>query len=195
MAPEVLIVLAPGAEEIEAVTVPDVLVRAGCAVTVAGTAGAGVVAGSRGIPLAAQQPLDQVAGRGWAAVYLPGGAGSAAVCRSDARVQELIRRQLAGGGWLAAICAAPTALIPGGFARGRRLTSFPAVRGELEAAGADWLDAPVVRDGALLTSQAAGTTLALALSLATALCGAAAAEQVAAQIIAPACVRAVPIGA
>jgi DJ-1 family protein len=188
MTPSALIVLAPGAEEIEFVSAPDLLVRAGVDVVVAAAAEVPVVRGSRGVPLAAHCLLPHVAGRTFDLVYLPGGKGSAEACRTDRGIQELIARQIADGRWLAAICAAPTALIPGGHARGRTLTSFPGCRGDLAAAGATWRDAPVVIDGRLATSQAAGTSYALGLALAHILCGTEAARRIAAETYAPAAV-------
>ncbi len=183
---EALVVLAPGAEEIEFCTVPDILVRAGIRVTVAATTAVPMVEGSRGLPLAAHTVLDRLPAVDWDLVFLPGGAGSARTCRDDARIQSLVAARITGGRLLACVCAAPTALIPGGHARGRRLTSFPAVRADLEAAGAAWIDQAVVQDGALVTGQSAGTTLALALRLAALLVGADTARTIAAQIIAPA---------
>ena len=186
--PNALVVLAPGAEEIEFATVPDLLVRAGANVVVAVAADTPVVRGSRGLPLAGHCLLDQVLELPADLVYLPGGAGSAECHRTDRRIQALIARQLAAQRWLAAICAAPTALIPGGHASGRTLTSFPACRGDLEAAGATWRDAPAVIDGQLVTGQAAGTTFVLGLVLARLLCGDEAARRVAAETYAPAAI-------
>ncbi len=183
-----LIILAPGAEEIEAVTVPDVLVRAGHTVIVASTADLPVVRGSRGIPLAAHTGLDQVRHQSFDLVYLPGGKGSAEVCRDDPRIQELAQHQLSAGRWLALICAAPIALVPRQLCRGRRLTSHPGVRAEVEPHAAAWLDQGVVVDDRLVTSQGAGTTLALALTLVRLLddaAGAAKARQIAEAMIAP----------
>jgi DJ-1 family protein len=167
----ILVVLAPGAEEIEAVTVPDVLVRAGQQVTVASTADIPVVRGSRGIPLAAHTLLDVVRGQPFDLVYLPGGSGSAAVHRDDPRVQDLITAQLAAGRLLAVICAAPIALVPRGLCRGRRLTSYPGVRAQVEPHCAAWLDQTVVEDGSLITSKGPGTALALGLVLARLIAG------------------------
>jgi 4-methyl-5(b-hydroxyethyl)-thiazole monophosphate biosynthesis len=178
----VLIVLAPGCEEIETVTVADVLVRAGQDVTIASVAKTLHVIGSRGIPLGAHVAFDTVATRDFDLVYLPGGKGSAEICRDDARIQALAQRQLAAGRHLAVICAAPIALVPHGLHRGRRLTSFPGVRDQL--AGATWLDQPVVEDGNLITSQGAGTAMVFALTLARTLAGADVAATVARQMIA-----------
>ncbi len=176
--PTALVVLAPGVEEIELITVADVLVRAGVAVTIAATTPAPVVAGSRGLPLGAHTLLDLVGERSFDLVYLPGGTGSAEVCTQDARVQDLAERQLVSGGLLAVICAAPLALVPRRLCAGRRLTSFPAVRAQLEPHCAAWLDQAVVDDGPLVTSQGAGTALHLAYHLARRLCGQASADQV-----------------
>jgi 4-methyl-5(b-hydroxyethyl)-thiazole monophosphate biosynthesis len=167
----VLVVLAPGAEEIEAVSVPDVLVRAGQQVLIASTADIPLVRGSRGLPLAAHTLLDLALDRTFDLLYLPGGMGSATVCRDDPRIQALAAAQLASGRLLAVICAAPIALVPRGLAKGRRLTSYPGVRAQVEPHAAAWLDQPVVADGNLITSQGPGTALALALHLAHILAG------------------------
>jgi protease I len=54
---------------------------------------------------------------------------------------------------IAAICHAPSLLIDAGVARGRRLTSWPSIRIDLVNAGADWVDAPLVVDGNIITSR------------------------------------------
>ncbi|MCX8016594.1 MAG: DJ-1/PfpI family protein [Rhodocyclaceae bacterium] len=173
-----LIILAPGAEEIECITVADVLKRAGVAVTVASVADTPVVAGSRGIPLAAHTLFETVAERAFDAVYLPGGLRSAEHHRDDARTQQLIAAQLQTGRLLAAICAAPIALVPRRLCAGRQVTCYPAMRPQVEPAAKAWLDQPVVEDGNLITSQGPGTSMALALTLARRLAG----ESVAAQV-------------
>ncbi len=180
----VLVILAPGAEEIETITVPDVLVRAGHQVTIASLTALTVVEGSRGLPLAAHTRLADVIGRTFDLVYLPGGMGSAEACSTDERVQDLAQQQLAAGRWLAVICAAPLALVPRQLCAGRRLTSHPATRTALEPHCAAWLDQPVVIDGPLVTSQGAGTALELALTLVELLGTRAAADQVAAAMVA-----------
>lgn len=179
-----LIVLAPGVEEIEAVTVPDVLVRAGVQVTIASAGETTLVRGSRGIPLGAHTLLDLVRQQAFDLVYLPGGMGSAAICRDDARIQDLAEAQLAAGRLLGVICAAPIALVPRGLCRGRTLTSYPGVRSQVEPHAGRWLDQPVVVDGPLVTSQGAGTALALALTLAKMITGPGTATRVANEMLA-----------
>jgi 4-methyl-5(b-hydroxyethyl)-thiazole monophosphate biosynthesis len=183
--PNCLVVLAPGAEEIEYMTVCDVLVRAGAQVITASAVGAPVVTGSRGIPLAAHSLLDLHLATAFDCVYLPGGVKSAEHHRDDARTQELAATQLASGRLLALICAAPIALVPRKLCAGRRLTSHPGSRAVVEPAAAAWLDRPVVEDGNLITSQAAGTTLALALTLARRLAGPEVAARVARDMLVP----------
>jgi protein DJ-1 len=182
----VLVVLAPGAEEIETMAVGDILVRAGQQVTVASTVAGLTVTGSRGLPLAAHTTLDAVLhaeGPDPDLVYLPGGMGSALVCREDPRIQNLIGHRLAAQQRLAIICASVTALVPHGHGRGRRVTSYPGVRAQVEPHVGAWLDQAVVEDGCLVTSQGPGTAIALGLTLARLLAGAATAATVAAAML------------
>jgi len=181
----ILVILNPGAEEIEAVTIGDVLVRAGQTVVVASSTTAPVVTGSRGLPLAAHTLLDLVLHDTFDAIYLPGGLGSAQVHRDDSRIQALIARQLREERLLAVICAAPIALVPQHLCAGRRITSFPGVRAEVEPHAAAWIDQPVVCDGSLVTSQGPGTALALALHLATVFAGDEVAGKVASAMLVP----------
>lgn len=171
--------MAPGAEEIETIAVADVLVRGGHAVTMASTSALTTVLGSRGLPLTAHTRYDDVAHLTYDVVYLPGGKGSAEICRDDQRIQDLAERQLTSGRLLAVICAAPIALVPRRLCAGRRVTSFPGVRSEVEPHCAAWIDERVVIDGNLITSQGAGTAIELGLMLVELLSTPAAANQVA----------------
>ncbi len=181
----VLVVLAPGAEEIETVTIADMLVRAGAQVTVAATTTELVVTGSRGIPLAAHTTLDAVADQTFDVVYLPGGMGSAKTHRDDARVQALAAAQLASSRLLAIICAAPICLVPQKLCTGRKLTSYPGVRDQIEPHCAAWVDKAVIIDGNLLTSQGPGTAVALGLALIRLTAGADVATKVATDMLVP----------
>ena len=171
--------MAPGAEEIETIAVADVLVRGGHAVIMASSTALTTVLGSRGLPLTAHTRFDDVAQHTFDVVYLPGGKGSAEICRDDQRIQDLAERQLTSGRLLGVICAAPIALVPRSLCRGRRLTSFPGVRAEVEPHCAAWVDERVVVDRNLITSQGAGTAIEMGLMLIELLGSAAAAEQVA----------------
>lgn len=183
--PSCLVVLAPGAEEIEYITICDVLVRAGVLVTAASAGETPMVRGSRGIPLAAHTMLDLVLQQEFDAVYLPGGTASAEHHRDDPRTQRLAESQLRSGRLLAAMCAAPIALVPRLLCAGRQITCHPGSRTVVEPAAAAWIDRPVVEDGNLVTAQAAGTAMALALVLARRLAGPAVAVRVARDMIIP----------
>lgn len=183
--PECLVVVAPGAEEIETLAVADILVRAGLQVTMASTVADLVLPGSRGLPLATHATLDQIRGRTFDLLYLPGGLRSAATCRDDPRIQDLMQAQLEAGRTLAVICASVTALVPRRLAAHAVVTSFPGVRGDVEPHVRSWRDAAVVEDGHLITSQGPGTAIALGLTLARRLAGADTAQAVAKAMLCP----------
>jgi protein deglycase len=178
----ILIIVAPGAEETETMTVADILVRAGQEVTIAGVQGTRF-AGSRGLPMAADIELDSVQHGDFDLVYLPGGLPQAEACRDDERIQAIIGQRLAAEQPLAIICASPIALLPQGLAKGRRLTCFPGMRDKLEAGGAQWQNQAVVQDGQLCTSQGPGTAMAFGLHLAMLLAGEEVARTVAEQML------------
>lgn len=172
--PQVLVPVSDGTEEIEAVSVIDVLRRAGVAVTVARVAsprgdGLGFTA-SRGVLLKADALLADCTGRTWDAIVLPGGLPGAEYLRDDKNLEAMLRDQFAENRLVGAICAAPvTVLAEHGLLEGRRTTCFPSL--------AQWLpadshcDERVVEDGNLVTSQGPGTALEFAMALVGRLCG------------------------
>ena len=162
------VLLAPGFEEIEAVTIIDVLRRAQIE-TVAVAVGSKSVQGSHGIALLGDVTLEQAATEPWDVVVLPGGMPGAKNLRDSPEVQALIRAQLAAKGRLAAICAAPIALSAAGALQGRKATSYPSFQGELSCA--EYLEDPVVVDGPIITSRGPATALRFALKLVGELCG------------------------
>lgn len=180
-AERILVPLAEGFEEIEAITIVDVLRRAELDVVVAGLA-PGLVTGSHGIAVKPDTDLDRVDLARVTMLVLPGGPGTKHLA-SDERVLALARRLHGEGRRTAAICAAPTVLHAAGIARGVELTSHPSVRAKLE--GSIVLDAPrVVKSGTITTSQGAGTAMEFALTLVAELCGAAKADELARAMIA-----------
>ena len=159
--PTVLLLLAEGFEEIEAITPVDLLRRAGAEVTTASLAEGIHVIGRTGVTVHADAALTEVRDRAFDLVILPGGPGVKHL-RADARVRELVQRQHLAGRWLAAICAGPAVLHDAGLLDGRRYTAHFSVAGELPAILAG---ERVVADGRLLTSRGAGTALDFALLL------------------------------
>lgn len=166
-APRVLVPLYPGCEEIEAVTVVDVLRRAGCEVVTAGRED-GPVTASRGVVLLPDQTLGALSDTDFQAIVLPGGLGGSEALAADPRIESLLREALDAGRLVGAICAAPAVVLaPLGVLGDRRATCYPALAEKLPV----WVDEPVVLDGNLVTSQGPGTALAFSLALVEVLCG------------------------
>jgi protein deglycase len=163
--PTVLVPLAEGFEEIEVVSPVDVLRRAGALVTLAALADGIHVTGRNGITLHADTTLSASEASRFDCILLPGGPGVARL-RSDPRLIGLLRRQNEGGGWVAAICAAPVVLKDAGILGGRRYTAHFSVAPELPGA---LMDERVVADGRLITSRGAGTALEFGLALVSSL--------------------------
>jgi len=178
----VLLPLAEGFEEIEAVTVADILRRAGIDVVIAGLDGERAVAGSRGVRVVPDAALDAVAGQEFDLVVLPGGGGGTERLEKDPRVRDLLGARRRAREPIAAICAAPRALHAFGLVEGARVTCHPTVAGDL--AGAEVLAERVVVDGDLVTSRAAGTAMEFAFRLVEILVGAERRDEVNSSVLA-----------
>lgn len=160
----VLIPLADGCEETEAVTIIDLLRRAEIEVVVAGLENGAVVA-SRGVKLMPDTALDTALTARYDMVVLPGGAGGADRLEKDERILELVRSMSEGGQYVAAICAAPKVLVAAGLLDGRTATSYPGFIDQHPAPGMKYSEAPVVQDGNIITSRGPGTAMDFALKL------------------------------
>jgi 4-methyl-5(b-hydroxyethyl)-thiazole monophosphate biosynthesis len=168
---KVLVPLAPGFEEIEAITVIDILRRAGVDVVVAGTQSGPIEASrkTRHIPDCA---LDDIHAEDFDMIVLPGGQPGTTNLRHDARIKLIIETLQAKDRRIAAICAAPSILSAYGVLKGRAATSHPSVRAEVAAGAGEVSEQRVVIDGPVVTSQAAGTAMEFAFALVEILCGA-----------------------
>lgn len=169
--PKAILLLAEGFEEIEAVTVVDVLRRAGVLVTTAALTGLHV-AGAHEIVVQADVSLDDVEANDFDALILPGGQPGSTNLQRDARVLALVRRFVGKNKLTAAICAAPTVLESAGVLGGRRATCYPGS----ELPSAQFELSAVVEDGCIVTSRGPGTAIDFALTLVRRLCGPEAAE-------------------
>jgi 4-methyl-5(b-hydroxyethyl)-thiazole monophosphate biosynthesis len=175
-----LVIVFDGVEEVEAVTPIDLLRRAGVEVTVAAP-GARRVTGRTAIAFEADMELEAAAARTYDALVLPGGPGVKAL-RSSRTVRRLIEEQAAWGRLVAAICAAPLLLKDAGALAGRRYTAHFSAAEELPDQDRS---VPVVRDGSIVTSRGAGTSVPFALAIVASLLGPAAAAKVAEAICHP----------
>jgi len=169
--PRVLVPLAEGCEELEAVTIIDILRRAGIDVVTAGLT-PGPVRASRGVTLVPDTLLDHVLAQDFDMIVLPGGKGGAERLAADPRIRDLLVRAADKGDYIAAICAAPRVLAEAGLLEERRATSFPGILDDIE--GITLSRDPVVQDGMIVTSRGPGTAMDFALELVRLLLGEAA---------------------
>ena len=158
----VLVPLADGVEELEAVTLIDVLRRAKWEVVSAGLAGPSVRA-SRGVVLVPDADWHAVDPMTFDVLAIPGGAAGADALSRDEGVLEAVRCFAESGRLLAAICAGPLVLQAAGVLDGRRATCHPGVASRLTVTAR--LPERVVTDGNIVTSQGPGTAMELARAL------------------------------
>lgn len=163
-----LVPLAEGFEELEAVTLIDLLRRASIEVITAGLRD-GVVEGAHGVRIVPDMTLDAALAGEYDMVVLPGGMPGATHLKEDARILALLKQMAAAGKYTAAICAAPMVLAEAGVLAGRKATSYPGFLDGLAdvRAGSE----AVVQDGTVLTSRGPGTAMDFALALIEALAG------------------------
>ena len=179
----ILVPLAPGFEEIEAITIIDVLRRAELDVTVAGLSSA-LVVGAHGIGVATDAVLGALDLARFEVLVLPGGQPGTRNLMADERILALVRKLDREQRLTAAICAAPLVLHAAGILDGVAVTAFPAVQKDL--IGADVRTSPaVVHSGHVITSQGAGTAMEFALALVSELCGAARARDLGRSMVVP----------
>jgi protein deglycase len=157
----VLVPLAPGFEEIEAMTIIDVLRRAGLHVTTAGLNDL-AVEGAHKVRVECDDVLLNVEDE-WDAVVLPGGMPGSAHLRDDDRVKDLVSMNARAGRIVAAICAAPIVLEAAGVLKGKQATSYPGFGDQMQSA--NYVEQLVVVDGNVITSRGPGTALHFALTL------------------------------
>ena len=163
MTKKVLVPIAEGTEEIEAVCIIDVLRRAGADVVVA-SVGAREVTCSRGVRLVADKLLNECKADTFDLIALPGGIPGAENLRDSADLAELLKRQADSGGFFGAICASPAVVLQShGLLENRRATTHPGFVDQLTPN--DSIENRVVADGNCVTSRGPGTALEFALAL------------------------------
>ena len=167
---KVLVPLAPGFEELEAMTITDLLARAEIDVVTAGL-GTGPVKASRGAVIVPDRTLDEAMDDDYDMVVLPGGMPGADHLRDDERVQSLLKKMADQGRYTAAICAAPKALAQAGLLDGKRVTSFPTALDAVKLEGTEVTGSALEIDGKVITSRGPGTAMDFALELIEILAG------------------------
>lgn len=156
---KLIIMLAEGFEEIEALTVVDVLRRADFLCHMV-TLGSIQVKGSHDIIVQGDKTISEENLHEYDGIILPGGMPGAKNLKDDIRVIELVKEFYSSGKLVAAICAAPIVLAKAGIINGKAATSYPDFKGELEHS--IYKEDLVVREENLITSRGPATALAFA---------------------------------
>lgn len=177
----VVMPLAEGFEETEAVAVIDILRRADITVLLAGLADKKVTS-ARGVTLLCDCLLSEVDKSKLDGVVLPGGQPGTKNLMQNILVRDLVVEMDRQNLLVGAICAAPTVLLSAGILNGRKATSFPATENEM--AGAVYSKERVVVDGNVVTSRAMGTSIEFGLKLVEQLVGPEKAKAIASAILA-----------
>lgn len=178
----VLVPLAQGCEELEAITITDLLVRAGAEVTTAGLDDQPVTA-SRGTTIIPDTSIDSVLDQTFDLIVLPGGLPGADHLRDNENVLKLLKKHADEGKYVGAICAAPKAIAAAGLLDGKKATAYPGVLEALDNEHIDVKDSAIEIDGKIVTSRGPGTAMDFALTLIELLEGPAKRDEVNRQLV------------
>ncbi|MDD2271620.1 MAG: DJ-1/PfpI family protein [Desulfuromonadaceae bacterium] len=165
---KVFMALAPGFEEIETLTVVDILRRAEIEVVLGGLM-PGPVAGAHNVSIIPDSTIDAVNVGAFDMLILPGGQPGTDNLNADQRIHKLLKEFAAKEKLIGAICAAPIVLAAAGLLNGKKVTCYPSYRDQLS--GGIYEEAPVVSDGSFITSQGPGTAIQFGLAIVTRLAG------------------------
>ena len=183
MSKNVLVPAADGSEEIELVSIVDILRRAGAEVTVASVDKQEITC-SRGVKIIADALLSECTGKTYHLIALPGGIPGAEHMRDCNELVEMLKQQQKHGRLYAAICASPAVVFqPHGLLAGKKATCHPSRVNALDNKEA--VNSRVVVDGNCITSQGPGTAMEFALKLVELLFGKEKMIEVAAPLLMP----------
>ena len=160
---KVYVFLADGFEEIEGLTVVDILRRGGVPVCMVSVSGDKTITGSHGIVLHSDLLFEETDFADAAMLVLPGGMPGTLHLKEHEGLAALLKKEVSKGTILAAICAAPTVLGGLGLLEGQKATCYPGLEDQLT--GADVSKEPVVVSGSFITSRGMGTAIPFALKL------------------------------
>ncbi len=157
-----LIPLAKGFEDIEAVTIIDVLRRGGVDVVTASIHDGLDVMSAHGIVMRADVLLSAVGDAEYDAIVLPGGGEGTENLKKSEALTSLLHRQAEDERLICAICAAPTVLAAAGVLEGEDVTCYPSCEEEM---GCPVVDVPAVADGQVITGRGPGAAITFALAV------------------------------
>ncbi len=178
---KVCVFLADGFEEIEGLTVVDILRRAGVGTQMVSVMDSKLIHGAHGIDVEADCLFDEADTEGADMLVLPGGMPGTTNLRDHKGLRKELLAAAESGKHLAAICAAPTVLSGLGLLKGKRACAYPAFEEQLDCA--EVLQVPTVTDGSVTTGRGMGAAIPFALELTSVLCGREKAEEVKSSIV------------
>lgn len=167
---KVLVPIAPGFEEIEAVAMIDVMRRGGIEVIIASLDEELLVKGAHGIVIQAERPVEGISADQIDMIVLPGGWGGTKALASDLAVQTLLQEMDTKGKAIGAICAAPFALYTAGVLK-EGYTCYPSVEEEIEVEGYQGNKHAVIETENIMTSRGPGTAICFGLAIVKKLSG------------------------
>ena len=178
---KVTVLLADGFEEIEALTVVDLLRRAKVYVDTVSITDDYTVRGAHGIPVQTEDLITEIDFKESDMIVLPGGMPGTTNLKEDENVRKAVQEAYDDGRYVAAICAAPTILADMGLLKGKKATCYPGFEDKLTEA--ELCTDRVVRDGNITTSRGLGTAIPFALELISQLYGKEKAEEIKKSVI------------
>lgn len=178
---KVLLFMAEGHEEIEALTVVDLLRRAGIEIETVSITSNRMVPGSHGIVTVCDQLIEEVDFNSADMLVLPGGMPGTLNLELCQPLMEQVHKFNNAGKNIAAICAAPTVFGKAGLLKGKKATCYPGMEGDLD--GANVSTDEVCHDGNIITSRGLGTAIPFALEIVRTFQGDGAADKIAKAIV------------
>lgn len=178
---KVAVFFGTGYEEIEALTVVDILRRGGIETKMVSITGDRMVTSSHQITVAMDEVLQEVDFEALDMIVLPGGMPGTKHLEACEPLMKQVDAFVAGGKMVAAICAAPSILGHRGFLKGKNACSFPSFESHLE--GANVLKQPAVTDGNIITGRGMGAAVPFALAILEKLAGREVAQKMAETIV------------
>ena len=180
---KIAIFLADGFEEIEGLTVVDILRRAGVDIDMVLISGRLEVNGSHGIVIKADKIIADIDQEDYNMLVLPGGKVGTENLEKCEKLIDMIGSFYGAGKYIAAICAAPSIFAHRGFLMGRKATSHPSFESHLEEGGAIVTHAPVEIDSGIITGQGMGASIEFALAITSIMSGREKADSIAEAIV------------
>lgn len=162
---KVLVFLADGFEEIEALTPVDFLRRAGLEVDTVSIKEDREVVGAHNIPVLTDKLISEINPDDYKLCYIPGGIPGATNLRDSDKVIEILQKVNENGGYVSAICAGPIVLERAGLLKGKKATSFPGFDKDLESIDSYVDDELVVVDDKIITGRGPAISIYQALKI------------------------------